>query len=175
MTELNDLGMAATRFETQIESQPPTTKGADKVEFLLSPNPGEPLKPLAKIASGGEASRIMLAIKSVLAKSGSSPTMIFDEIDTGVGGRTAFAVAKKLESLSGKTQIICITHLPQIASRAALAHFYIEKKAESDKTEVFVKRLSQSERVIEISRMLGGAPEDSAAIEHAKQMLQNIA
>ena len=118
--------MAATRFEVSIEAQAPTSKGADRVEFLLSPNPGEPLRPLARIASGGEMSRIMLAMKSVLVRAGRDPTMIFDEVDVGVGGRTAQTIADKLDALARQAQILCITHLPQIASRAD-THFSIEK------------------------------------------------
>ena len=102
MRELADLGMAATQFEVSLEPQAVTSKGADRVEFLLSPNPGEPLRPLAKIASGGEMSRIMLAMKSVLVKTGGTPTMIFDEIDVGVGGRTAQTIADKLDALADR-------------------------------------------------------------------------
>jgi DNA repair protein RecN (Recombination protein N) len=168
--ELQDLGMAATKFEVSIEPQPITSKGADRVEFLLSPNPGEPLRPLAKIASGGEMSRIMLAMKSVLARTGTIPTMIFDEIDVGVGGRTAQTIGDKLEGLAGDAQILCITHLPQIASRAG-THFYIEKRVEEGRTIVSVSPLDPEGRIEEIARMLGGSRRSEAVVQHAREML----
>jgi len=168
--ELQDLGMAATKFEVSIEPQAMTGKGADRVEFLLSPNPGEPLRPLAKIASGGEMSRIMLAMKSVLARTGTIPTMIFDEIDVGVGGRTAQTIGDKLEGLAGDAQILCITHLPQIASRAG-THFYIEKRVEEGRTIVSVSPLDPEGRIEEIARMLGGSRRSEAVVQHAREML----
>ncbi len=168
--ELTDLGMAATKFEVAIEPQTITGKGADKIEFLLSPNPGEPLRPLAKIASGGEMSRIMLAMKSVLAKSGTIPTMIFDEIDVGVGGRTAQTIGDKLEALAKDAQILCITHLPQIASRAA-THFFIEKQVQDGRTTVSVAPLDSEGRIDEIARMLGGSRRSEAVVQHAREML----
>ena len=168
--ELTDLGMSATKFEVAIEPQLISGKGADKIEFLLSPNPGEPLRPLAKIASGGEMSRIMLAMKSVLAKSGTIPTMIFDEIDVGVGGRTAQTIGDKLEALAKDAQILCITHLPQIASRAA-THFFIEKQVHDGRTTVSVAPLNPEGRVDEIARMLGGSRRSEAVVQHAREML----
>ncbi len=168
--ELTDFGMAATKFEVSIEPQAVTGKGADKIEFLLSPNPGEPLRPLAKIASGGEMSRIMLAMKSVLAKSGTIPTMIFDEIDVGVGGRTAQTIGDKLEALAKDAQILCITHLPQIASRAA-THFFIEKQVQDGRTTVSVAPLDSEGRIDEIARMLGGSRRSEAVVQHAREML----
>ncbi len=170
MRELADLGMAATRFEVSVEPQAVTSKGADRVEFLLSPNPGEPLRPLARIASGGEMSRIMLAMKSVLVRAGATPTMIFDEVDVGVGGRTAQTIADKLAALAGQAQILCITHLPQIASRAD-AHFAIEKRVEGGRTTVFVTPLDADGRVEEIARMLGGTRRTDAVVQHAREML----
>ena len=168
--ELADLGMAATKFEVPIEAQAVTSKGADRVEFLLSPNPGEPLRPLAKIASGGEMSRIMLAMKSVLARTGAIPTMIFDEIDVGVGGRTAQTIGDKLEVLAREAQIMCITHLPQIASRAG-THFYIEKQVHEGRTTVSVSPLDSEGRIEEIARMLGGSRRSEAVVQHAREML----
>ena len=168
--ELTDLGMTATKFEVSLEPQAVTSKGADKIEFLLSPNPGEPLRPLAKIASGGEMSRIMLAMKSVLAKSGTIPTMIFDEIDVGVGGRTAQTIGDKLEALAKDAQILCITHLPQIASRAA-THFFIEKRVHEGRTTVSVAPLDSEGRIDEIARMLGGSRRSEAVVQHAREML----
>ena len=168
--ELTDLGMAATKFEVSLEPQAVSAKGADRVEFLLSPNPGEPLRPLAKIASGGEMSRIMLAMKSVLAKSGTIPTMIFDEIDVGVGGRTAQTIGDKLEALAKDAQVLCITHLPQIASRAA-THFFIEKQVQDGRTTVSVAPLDSEGRIDEIARMLGGSRRSEAVVQHAREML----
>lgn len=168
--ELADLGMAATQFEVSIEPQPMTGKGADRVEFLLSPNPGEPLRPLAKIASGGEMSRIMLAMKSVLARTGAIPTMIFDEIDVGVGGRTAQTIGDKLEALAKGAQVMCITHLPQIASRAG-THFFIEKQVHEGRTTVSVAPLDSEGRIEEIARMLGGSRRSETVVQHAREML----
>lgn len=168
--ELADLGMAATRFEVSVEPQAITSRGADKVEFLLSPNPGEPLRPLARIASGGEMSRIMLAMKSVLVRAGATPTMIFDEVDVGVGGRTAQTIADKLAALAAQAQILCITHLPQIASRAD-THFAIEKQVEAGRTTVSVTALNTDGRVEEIARMLGGTRRTDAVVQHAREML----
>jgi len=168
--ELADLGMTQTKFEVFLEPQIVGSKGADRVEFLLSPNPGEPLRPLAKIASGGEMSRIMLGMKSILAKMGAVPTMIFDEIDAGVGGRTAQTIADKLDALSGIAQILCITHLAQIASRAD-THFLIEKHVADGRTTVSVSALDADGRVEEIARMLGGARRTEAVVQHAREML----
>jgi len=168
--ELADLGMTQTKFEVAIEPQPIAGKGADRVEFLLSPNPGEPLRPLAKIASGGEMSRIMLGMKSILVKMGATPTMIFDEIDAGVGGRTAQTIADKLDALSQSAQILCITHLAQIASRAD-THFLIEKHVAGGRTTVSVSALDADGRVEEIARMLGGARRTEAVVQHAREML----
>lgn len=147
-----------------------TREGFDRVEFLVAPNPGEGLRPLAKIASGGELSRLMLALKVVLAEKDNIPSMVFDEIDAGIGGRTAQAVAEKLLLLSQTHQVICVTHLPQIASMAR-RHFFIQKKTAGDRTTVEVKTLNQEERVEELARMLGGAEVTSTTREHAREML----
>ena len=168
--ELADLGMSATRFEVAFNPQPVTSKGAEKIEFLISPNPGEPLKPLARIASGGEMSRVMLSIKSVLAGSVGMPTMIFDEIDVGVGGRTANVLGDKLAALSNNAQIMCITHLPQIAAKAG-RHFLIEKSVVGGRTIVAVNPLSPDQRIHEIVRMLGGTTPTEAIVQHARDML----
>lgn len=144
-----------------------------RVEFLISPNPGEPVKPLAKIASGGELSRVMLALKGLSAVGGdenrsSLPTLIFDEIDVGVGGRTAHALGEKLAKLGRRCQVLCVTHLPQIASRAT-AHYRVEKSVVGERTVVEVRRLEEEERVEEVARMLGGAT--ATARTHAREML----
>ncbi len=169
LRELKDLAMAATRFSVSIEPKPPTRHGADAVEFLISPNPGVPLKPLAKIASGGEISRVMLAMKSVLSRILSVPTLVFDEVDAGIGGRTGTILGEKLASLSHTAQVLCITHLPQVAARGA-RHFQIEKRAEAGKTVVSVRELDGEARVREIARMLGGEETDTV-LTHAREML----
>lgn len=169
-TELKDLAMAATRFDVSIEPAALGPGGGDVVEFLISPNPGEPLKPLAKIASGGELSRIMLSLKSVMSKSVAPPTLVFDEIDTGIGGRTATTLAEKLHTLGQAAQTLCITHLPQIAARGD-AHFFIEKRTEKGRTTVSVLPLEGEARVQELARMLGGNDSETV-LAHAREMLQ---
>ncbi|MDP2279220.1 MAG: DNA repair protein RecN, partial [Nitrospirota bacterium] len=141
--------------------------------FLFSANPGEPLKPLAKVASGGELSRIMLALKNILADVDSIPVLIFDEIDAGVGGRTAESVGMKLKRLSKTHQVICITHLPQIAS-AADFHIMTEKSQTKDSTSVKIKELTPDERMAEIARMLSGKITD-VSLKHASELLERSA
>ena len=167
-SELADLAMGNTRFEVSIESMQPGPKGADAVEFLISPNPGEPVKPLVRIASGGEMSRIMLALKTVTARP-EVPTLIFDEIDTGIGGRTAQVLGEKLASLATRCQVMCVTHLPQIAGKAKW-HCTVDKLVEDGRSFVRLRTLESEERVMELARMLGGK-ESSAAIQHAREML----
>lgn len=167
--ELADLAMDKTRFQVGIEPAQPGPTGADAVEFLISPNPGEPLKPLAKIASGGELSRIMLALKSVTTAA-SMPTLVFDEIDTGIGGLTAQVLGEKLGSLATRYQVMCVTHLPQIASRAT-AHFAVEKYVEGGRSLVRLIPLDGENRVTELARMLGSEESSSAALSHAREML----
>jgi len=146
-------------------------KGIDQVEFYVSPNPGEELKPLAKIASGGEISRIMLALKSVLAKSDQIPSMIFDELDVGIGGEMAEAVGKRMKALSSINQIICITHLQQIASRADY-HFKVYKDVSKNRTITKIKLLSKNERIKEIARMISGEKISDLTLEHAAEMIE---
>lgn len=168
--ELAQLAMEHTRFCASITPQPLGPTGADRVEFLISPNPGEPLKPLTRIASGGEMSRVMLALKSVLSRVDRVPTLIFDEIDAGIGGRTAHVIADKLAALAREKQVICVTHVPQIASRAD-THFLVYKEVQGDRTVVRLRRLSDPERVEELARMLGALEGSEAAREHAREML----
>jgi DNA repair protein RecN (Recombination protein N) len=137
---------------------------------MMSPNVGEPLRPLSRIASGGELSRIMLALKSVMAQAGGVPSMIFDEIDVGVGGRAAETIANKLEALAKRAQVLCVTHLAQIASRAQ-THLLIEKQSDGERSKVVVKTLSSEGRVEEIARMLGGSRRSDAVVQHAREML----
>lgn len=170
LSELRDLAMEKARFEVHIEQGEPTARGSDRVEFLIATNPGEPLRPLAKVASGGEISRVMLAIKSALARQEALPTMVFDEIDVGVGGRTANVIADKIVTLAANAQVLCITHLAQLASRAAV-HFYIEKSVLDERTVVTVTPLDPEERVGEVARMLGGDKLTEAVLSHAREML----
>lgn len=145
--------------------------GIDKVEFLISTNVGEPPKPLAKIASGGELSRIMLALRSLLAKVDYVGTLIFDEVDTGVSGRAAQAIAEKLAVIAKDRQILSITHLPQVASMAD-AHYHISKSTEAGETVSSIKQLTKDEQAAEIARMLGGVEVTELTMSHAKEMLQ---
>lgn len=167
--ELSELAIPGARFEVRLTSKPLDTDGVDAVEFLITPNPGEPLRPLSKIASGGEISRVMLAIKSVLAGIEDVPVLVFDEIDIGIGGRTASVVGEKLHSLGRQRQILCITHLPQIASRARL-HMLIEKRESAGRTVTTVTPIDGDVRVKEVARMLGDTGE--SALQHAREMLQ---
>ena len=146
-----------------------TSNGYDEVEFLISTNPGETPKPLGKIASGGELSRIMLALKTVLANNDEIETLIFDEIDTGISGRTAQKVSEKMDLIGRNHQVICITHLPQIAAMAD-THFLIEKTVESGRTTSKIHRLPQEESVAELARMLGGVSIAETVLENAKEM-----
>lgn len=168
-SELADLAMEKTRFEVAIEPCEPGSKGADAVEFLISPNPGEPVKPLVRIASGGEMSRIMLALKTVMARS-EVPTLVFDEIDTGIGGRTALVLGDKLASLAKKCQVVCVTHLPQIASKAD-THYSVAKAVEGGRTCVRLNKIEGDARVAELARMLGADETSDAATQHAREML----
>jgi DNA repair protein RecN (Recombination protein N) len=149
-----------------------TQNGLDKVEFLMSANAGEPLKPLARIASGGEMSRIMLAIKTILAEVDKIPTMIFDEIDNGISGKTAQKVGDKLSCLSRGHQVICVTHLAQIACMAD-KHFLIEKISEDDNTKTTVIKLEGDGNVREIARLIGGETSSETSLRYAKEMLNS--
>jgi DNA repair protein RecN (Recombination protein N) len=147
-------------------------RGLDEAEFLFGPNPGEGLKPLAKIASGGELSRIILALKKIVAGTRGGATLIFDEVDSGIGGATAEVVGRKLKEISRWQQTICITHLPQIASFADL-HQTIAKQVNKGRTKTFVKQLdSPQEREEEVARMLGGTTITAKTREHAREMLK---
>jgi DNA repair protein RecN (Recombination protein N) len=147
------------------------SSGIDEIEFLISTNVGSELKPLTQIASGGEISRVMLALKSVLAQTDLIPTLVFDEIDAGIGGHTANVVGQKLKDLSQFRQLICITHLPQIASLAD-KHFRVEKKIVGNQTLISAKELTMDERIEEIARMQGGR-DTQTAIAHAKELLKD--
>jgi DNA repair protein RecN (Recombination protein N) len=178
--EISLLGMKKARFSVRIASAEPSVEdtatirdlGAEDVEFLISPNPGEELRPLRRIASGGELSRIMLALKSVGKETESRKTLIFDEIDSGIGGKTAEFIAQKLRQLAARHQVICITHLPQIAS-TALHHFRVEKKIEKERTFTLAKLLGRDERVTEIARLISGSRLTDASLEIAREMLDH--
>jgi len=172
--ELHDLGMAGVRFSVQFADLPgqPSSfpaSGLDMVEFLLSANPGEPLRPLARIASGGEASRIMLAIKTILADVDQVPVLIFDEIDTGVSGQTAGKVGEKMMALAQGRQVFCITHMAQIAAMAD-EHWLIEKQLSGGRTRTELRLLLESERETELARLLSGGVGDQAARQLAVQL-----
>ncbi len=168
--ELADLDMARCSFAVDVRAAELNTKGADEVEFMVTTNPGEPVKPLSKIASGGEMSRIMLAIKSILSDSDSVNTLIFDEIDTGVSGRAAQRIAEKIRSLSAKKQILCITHLAQIAALAD-NHILIQKNVVDDRTSTECITLDTDGRVREIARIIGGTVITDLTLASAKEML----
>jgi DNA repair protein RecN (Recombination protein N) len=181
--ELEDLNMKKCQFKVSIDSYEDDNgieiegkkykigpKGIDDIEFMISPNVGERLRPLARIVSGGEVSRIMLALKSILSEVDQVPTLIFDEIDSGVGARLGEVIAQKLKALSKKRQVICVTHLPQIACRAG-RHFYIEKYILNNQTEIGLKKMESEERVKEIARMLDGSQMSEITIRHAQKML----
>ncbi len=167
---LKELGMKNAKFKVDISKKSEfTTNGRDKIEFLISPNLGEDLKPLAKIASGGEMSRVMLAMKVILADADTVETFIFDEIDTGVSGRTAQQVAQKLSDLGKKRQILCITHLPQIAAMGD-SHFLIEKVSDSKSTTTTICELDYKKIIFEIARLTGGVEITEATLKAAEEM-----
>lgn len=173
VAQLSDLGMGKTQFAVQFQSSASTGNvPEDQVAFLISPNPGEPLKPLSKIASGGELSRLMLAIKSIAAQKGLVSTMIFDEIDTGISGRIAQVVAEKMAGISAYRQVLCVTHLPQIAAMADY-HFLVEKGIQDDRTYTNVMQMDRGMRERELARMVGGSgTENDSGLLHARNMLK---
>ena len=167
---LIDLNFLNVEFEMAFEELPEyTAQGKDSAEFLISTNPGEPLRPLMKIASGGELSRIMLAIKTVLADRDEIDTVIFDEIDVGISGRTAQKVSEKMMLIGRTRQVICITHLAQIAAMAD-SHYRIEKQVEEGETRTQIRRLSEKESIEELARILGGAEITDAVTKNAEEM-----
>jgi DNA repair protein RecN (Recombination protein N) len=186
--ELNTLGMNKVRFRVQVETEPPeewaghaegrdpsprlNEKGMDRVQFLISPNLGEELKPLAKIASGGELSRIMLAMKRIFAEETWVKTLIFDEVDAGIGGAIAEVVGRKLKEISRQHQVFCITHLAQIASFAD-AHYKVSKRTQGGKTAVEVSCLNEEQRLQEVARMLAGLKITGKTLDHAREMIKD--
>lgn len=167
---LSDLNFLNVEFTMEFRRLSHYTAGGfDEAEFLISTNPGEPPRPLGAVASGGELSRIMLAIKAVLAETDDIPTLIFDEIDTGISGRTAQMVSEKLSLIAGSHQVICITHLPQIAAMAD-SHYEIRKTAKENRTVTQIKRLSEEQMTDELARLLGGAEITEAVRQNAREM-----
>jgi len=184
ISELNDLGMSGTKFKIslkmentndgEIESEGKRyilyPHGLDKIEFMIAANEGEELRPLNKVASGGEMSRLMLAIKNVILASDVVETLIFDEVDAGIGGKTADVVGKKLKSLSNTRQVLLITHLPQIASMSK-THYFIQKNKIGERVTTSVKTLNRKEKVREIARMLAGEKITELSLQHAEEMI----
>ena len=183
--ELNDLRMSGARFAVDLKWEPSEggafvddgrfafdATGLDKIEFLIAPNVGEGLKPLVKIASGGETSRLMLALKTVLSRADQTPTLIFDEIDQGIGGRVGTTVGQKLWGLSGNHQVVCVTHLPQLAGFGD-AHFKVEKTVDGDRTVTRVSPLEGESRIEELAQMLGASGE--GATLSAQEILAGVA
>ncbi len=183
--ELKDLHMAETKFKVKFDQchdeqgelqdvkvEEVKLDGLDQVEFMISPNIGEDLRPLARIASGGELSRIILALKTILARTASVETVIFDEVDSGISGATAEVIGEKLSSLAAYHQILCITHLPQIASQGQ-NHFLVSKEVFKGRTQTIISGLEPEERVQEIARLLGGREITRRAVAHAREMLED--
>lgn len=166
---LKELNFLDVKFEIDFSESPLSAKGVDKITFMISTNPGEEIKPLSKVASGGELSRIMLALKSIMASKNDQTSYIFDEIDAGISGKTASMVAAKLLSLSNSNQIICITHLPQIAAMAS-KHFIIEKALSNNRTISNIKALSEEESIKELARLLGDGEMTKATLTNAKEL-----
>lgn len=169
-TQLRDLNMAGTRFQAALIPCQPGPEGCETAAFLIAPNRGEEMQPLSRIASGGELSRLMLAIKSVAAKREGVPSMIFDEIDTGISGRAAQVVGEKMAAIARERQVLCVTHLQQIAALAD-HHYLVEKYFDGERTKTRLTPLTGEDRVAEIARMLGG--ETESARSHAREMLKH--
>lgn len=171
LTELKELYLERTEFEVRFtELEHLQENGLDGVEFYITTNPGEPLKPLVRVASGGELSRVMLAMKTIFSQTQGITSIVFDEVDTGVSGRVAQAIADKIYQISENSQVLCITHLPQVAA-VADEHYFIEKEIVAGRTETSVRILSEKERVNEIAGMLAGSEITKLTIEHAQELL----
>ena len=173
LNELKDLGMAKAMFDVALSDASggePRKGGRETAEFMLSANPGEPLKPLEKVASGGELSRIMLCFKSIFADNDRVPTLIFDEIDTGISGRTAAVVGEKMLGIAKKHQVICVTHLAQIAALAE-AHLMVRKYDDGKNTFVETRQLNEEEKVQRIAQMMDGESDSPSALTHARELI----
>jgi DNA repair protein RecN (Recombination protein N) len=167
--ELKQLGMEHGKFSVRVDQHEISRTGIDDIEFLISPNLGEQLKPLREIASSGEISRIMLAIKTVLGENDSTPVLIFDEIDVNIGGNTAVGVGERLSAIGEGHQVICITHMPQVA-RFADTHFRVRKEVRNRRTLTYVDKLNKDERAEELARMFGSSPDERTSTRPAKTM-----
>ena len=169
--------MPRVHFDVRIApiegKEPYRADGGDDVEFLISTNPGEPLLPMIRIASGGELSRIMLAVKSVLSGADGVPTVVFDEVDTGVSGKTSRKIGIKLKTIAREVQVLCVTHSAQIVSLAD-HHYYIYKEEVAGRTETRVRELEEAERVEEIARILGGMQVTDAQRESARELMREV-
>ena len=173
-TLMSDLGMAGGRFEVELESTDkavPDAQGDERVEFLVSANPGQPPRALRKVASGGELSRISLAIEVAALGLDEIGTMVFDEVDAGIGGAVAEVVGQKLRRLGGRRQVLCVTHLPQVASQGH-QHLRVAKSSDGANTSMSIELLGDKTRRDEIARMLGGIEITRETLAHAKQMLE---
>jgi DNA repair protein RecN (Recombination protein N) len=172
---LKDLKMGEARFLVELTSKENPTDwtgaSADQIQFVVQTNRGEPARPIGKIASGGELSRLMLAIRRVISDKGGIGVYLFDEIDAGIGGQTAFQVGKKLKSVASYNQVICITHLPQVASFAD-HHLIVRKSVQGQRTQTEVKNLTPLERKEELARMLGGPELTQRSLENASELLE---
>lgn len=172
LEQLKELYMEKVTFSVNFNETPELNEnGQDKVEFFVATNPGEPLKPLARVASGGELSRMMLAMKTIFSQSQGITSIIFDEVDTGVSGRVAQAIADKIHSVAVHSQVLCITHLPQVAAMAD-QHLYIMKKIENDRTRTLVEMITGRERTEEVARMLSGEELTQLTVETAEELLK---
>jgi DNA repair protein RecN (Recombination protein N) len=170
---MQDLGMPGGEFAVRVERLAASQErawGVDSVSFMISANPGQALQSLAKVASGGELSRMGLAIQVIASDGSAIPTMVFDEVDSGVGGGVAEMVGRRLQELDSRRQVLCVTHLPHVASLAD-AHFRISKVSDGKATRTGVAALSSDERIEEIARMLGGVEITQKTIDHAAEML----
>jgi DNA repair protein RecN (Recombination protein N) len=170
---MQGLGMGGGRFAVEVErgaAENAGPHGLDRVEFLVSANPGQPLQPLAKVASGGELSRISLAIQVATAECGSVPTLVFDEVDVGIGGGVAEIVGRLLRTLAEARQVLCVTHLPHVASQAH-HHLQVSKSTLEGQTYTRIQPLDDEARVGEIARMLGGQEITRKTLEHAREMI----
>lgn len=169
--QLRDLGFARSGFDVNLAELEPTPSGMDAVDFGFAPNPGEPSRPLRTIASSGEISRVMLAVKTVLADHDRIPVLVFDEIDANIGGETATAVGRKLAALAKSHQVIAITHMPQVAAHGR-RHYAVRKTVSADRTRSTIDRLEETARAEEVARMLGGKGLTSVVLQHARELLQ---
>jgi len=168
--QLAELGMPSARFETRLNPREPAANGLEDIEFLISTNPGNPPKPLAKVASGGELSRISLAIQVVTAKTSATPVLAFDEVDVGIGGAIAEVVGRLLRQLGERCQVLCVTHQPQVAARGH-HHLYVSKQSANNDCHSRVQALAPKGRVQEVARMLGGIEITQRSLDHAEEML----